>query len=107
MKNLNRKTFTTLLLTAFLASFLSACSSADEAGMKAGLQKSGLNPTQATCYSGALKVAIKADVFNDFATSLMQGKSLKETIKKMRLKHGEGLVDGMSKAKDKLEVCLK
>ncbi len=95
------------LMAVLLASILSACGSADEDGMKAGLQKSGLNPEQATCYSGALKAVVKAGIFNDFATALMQGNSLKGTIKKMRLKHGEGLVDGMSKGKDKLEACLK
>lgn len=107
MEVLNKKTGSKLLIPVLLASILSACASADEDGMKAGLQKSGLNPDQATCYSSALKTAVKAEVFNDFATALMQGNSLKDTIKKTRLKHGEGLVDGMSKAKGKLDACIK
>ena len=101
------RTFKTIFTLFLLSSLLTACGSPDEEGMKVGLQKSGLNPEQATCYSGVLKPVIKADVYNDFATFLMQGKSLKGAIKQARLKHGENLVDGMSKVKDKLADCLK
>lgn len=75
--------------------------------MKAGLRKSGMTTEQASCYSNVLKPLVKAEVFNDFATFLMQGKTLKESIKKMRLKHGENFVDGMSSGRKKFDACLK
>ena len=102
MNVLNRSTFVTapkVLLTMVLVStLLTACGSPDEEGMKAGLVKNGLNPEQASCYSGALKHAEFYGLDQSF---------LKEAIKQARLKHGENLVDGMSKSKDTLDACLK
>ncbi len=93
----------TVLVAAPL--LLAACGSKDTESMLAGLQKAGMPPSKAQCYSDALADALNADGFNQVAEYLAGGNSFDEATKRARRKYGAKFREQIKEAKDALAGC--